>query len=196
MTKEYPLAGESPARLQLRFEQSKILILLDGVQQAVLSNAAERKRGWTTTLEDGSTLEYRWMRRLLLHEPAVLRNGKHIDSSPSHPAAMLRSASNGLFFLVALIIIPPFLRDARPDWLQWIFAAFYLIGAFLLRSGRRLGVALIALPLFIDLDLVVFAAITQSVAKSWLFTRVAGDLLFGQFAVRAYLAADDLRRSR
>ena len=63
------------------------------------------KAGWSTQLADGSTLEVRSIRRVLLHELTILRDGEHIASSPSHPDRMLSSSANTLIVVSIWMLI-------------------------------------------------------------------------------------------
>lgn len=193
MNRRFSIDGETPGRLEARFEGTKIYVWFDGVHQTTLETSEDRKRGWTHTLDDGSTLEFRFIWRTGVREMAVLRNGEHVASSPSHPHNVLRSSSNTLLFLCGIMIVTAIL-SSNDDWFQWVFFAFYAAGAMLLRMRKRLGAAVIGIPLFLDLDLVVLAAFTMDVSASWIITRVLCDLLFVHFVVRAYLAANDARK--
>jgi hypothetical protein len=164
------------------------------VQQATLETSEDRKRGWTHTLDDGSTLEFRYIWRTGVREMAVLRNGQHVPSSPSHPHNVLRSSSNTMLFLCGIMIVTSLVGGGGDDWFRWVFFAFYASGALLLRMRKRLGAAVIGIPLFLDLDLIVLSALTTGVSTSWLITRVLGDFLFAHFVVRAYFAASDARK--
>jgi len=187
-----PLSGESPPRLQLHWDAGTAYVIFDGGRVATLLGFPGLRKGWSTVLEDGSVLEVRSIRRVLFAELSVLRNGKHVESSPSHPDRVLRSSSNAMFALSAFLIFAGVFGLWDRNWITVVFGSFYLVGALLLRARRRLGAAVIAIPLFLDLDLLAFAAYAAGVDRSW-WTSVLLNLLFGTFVLRAYQAAKDSR---
>jgi hypothetical protein len=80
-------------------------------------------------------------------------------------------------------------------WLDVLFSILYFVGALLLRKGRRLGAAVIALPLFIRLDILLLALFVQPVDRTW-FIELALSLVFATFVIRSYQAARDSRTQR
>jgi hypothetical protein len=129
---------------------------------------------------------------VLFPELSVLRNGKHIDSSPSHPDRVLRSSANGMFMVSAFLIVAGAFGLWDRNWITFVFGCFYLAGAILLRRRRRLGAAVIAIPLFVDMDFLVLAAVVNGMNRS-LWTSLLLNLLFSTFVIRAYQAARDSR---
>lgn len=192
--KDYPFEEGQPARLRIRYDGTAARIFFDGEEAAVLSMPQLRK-GWSRQLEDGSLLEVKTLRPALFPELAILRDGKHIESSPSHPERVLLRSSNTMLFVVAVIIVS-MLRRGAFEWLVAGFAVLYSIGAWLLREGRRLGAAFILFPVFIELDLIAFSAITGTLVGRWWIYRVIADVLFTFFGIRAYKAANELWREK
>ena len=193
-SQRFAIAGEDPPRLELRWDGLQAHVHFDGADVATLDGARGLRQGWSTQLEDGSRLEVRTVRRLLLPELAVLRNGQHVPSSPSHPERMLRSSSNALLLLsVFLLVTAIFSGGEGYAWLDILFSVLYFIGALLLRKGRRLGAAVIALPLFIRLDILLLAAFVQPIDRTWLI-ELALSVIFATFVIRSYQAASDSRR--
>ncbi len=189
-SKDYPLGEEQPARLRIAFDGTAARIDFDGEEAAVLG-MPELRRGWSRQLEDGSTLEVKTIRRSLFPELAILRDGEHIASSPSHPATILRSSSNTMFLIAGIDVL--FALQSVPfDWFGAAGAAFFVIGALLLRNGRRLGAAVIALPLVLHLDVILLAAFTGSLMGRWYLT-VISDVIIILYAIRGYMAANELR---
>ena len=191
-TQTFPLENESPARLELRWEESKIHVWLDGVQVTTLEGWAGLKRGWSTQLEDGRVLEVRTIRRTLFPELSVMIDGWHVPSSPSHPEKMLRSSSNVMLVLSIWLMVTGAFGIWNGNWIGAVFGVFYLIGALLLRRRRRLGAVFIAIPVFLSLDLLAIAAFAGQVDRSW-FIQLATNLLFITSVVRSWQAAGDSR---
>jgi hypothetical protein len=187
-TQRFPLDDEQPPRLELRWEGSRAQVFLDGTQQATLDGFAGLKKGWSSVLEDGSTLEVRTIRRAGFSELAVLRNGQHVRSSPSHPEKVLRTSSNVLLALSIFLLITGIAGMWGRNWIDVVFGAMYLIGALLLRNRRRLGAAVTAIPLFLKLDLLLIVAFAEGIDRAW-GVDVFFSLLFFSFVVRSYQAA-------
>lgn len=194
MKKEFSIDGETPARLVTNIDGMRIDLYFDGVHQATLDSADERKRGWSTQLEDGSTLEYRWVRRVGWPEPVILRDGRHIASSPSHPHKILKSHSNTMLFLSALWIVPALLYEQGVDWIELGFGIFFLIAAVLYRKQRRLGVVFAVIPTFLGLDIQLFVLFTNTGSLREVLFRSFALLFLGRFAVRAYFAAAEAQK--
>lgn len=194
-TQRFPLAGETPPRLELRWKGSQARVYLDGNHETTIDGFAGMKRGWSKQLEDGRTIEVRTIRRGGFPELSVLLDGEHLPSSPSHPEKVLRTSSNVMLGLSAFVIFTGISDGWERAWLEIVFGVFYVIGALLLRSGRRLGAAVIAVPLFIRLDLLLLVAIFDRVDWSW-FVDVALNLLFATFVVRSWQAARETQLLR
>lgn len=192
----YAIEGEDPARLELRWEGLQAHVYLDGSQVATLSGGRAFREGWSTQLEDGSRLEIRTIRRVLFPELSILRDGQHVQSSPSHPDKMLRTSSNTMLAL-GVFLLATAIYNGREGyaWFDILFGVLYVVGALLLRKGRRLGAAVIALPLFIRLDILLIALFVQPIDRTW-FIELALTLLFAMFVVRSYQAARDSRTQR
>jgi len=188
----FALGEEQPPRLELRWEGTQAHIFLDGAQTATLDGFSGLKKGWSTTLEDGSRLEVRAIRRLLFSELSVLRDGQHIRSSPSHPDRMLRSCSNVLLALSVFLLVAGIFALWGRGWIDATFGGIYLGAAVLLRNRRRLGAAVAAVPLFIKLDFLRIRALAAGIDRPWAID-LALNLLFATFVVRAYQAAHDSR---
>jgi hypothetical protein len=191
----FPLQGESPARLQLHWDAGTAYVYLDGDRVAEILGLPGMRKGWSTVLEDGSSLEVRSIRRVVFPELSVLRNGRHLESSPSHPDVILRSSANVMFVVSALMIVTGVFGIWGRNWIAVLFGCFYLAGAFLLRARRRLGTALIAIPLFLDLDFLVLDALTTGLDRSFWIT-LAVNLMFATFVIRSYQAANESRQLR
>jgi hypothetical protein len=192
----FAISGEDPPRLELRWEGLQAAVYLDGVHVTTLDGARGLKQGWSAQLEDGAQVEIRSVRRVLFPELSVLRNGKHVQSSPSHPDKMLRSSSNTMIILSVFLLGAAVMSGGQGyAWLDVLFSLLYFIGALLLRRGRRLGAAVIALPLFIRLDILLLALFVQPVDRMWLI-ELALSLLFATFVIRSYQAARDSRTQR
>jgi hypothetical protein len=188
----YPLAGEEPARLELRWEGLDAHVYLDGAHAGTLRGSSGLKEGWSAQLDDGSRVEVRTIRRVLFPELSVLRNGLHVPSSPSHPDRMLRSCSNAIFIVSAFLLVTAIFSSEGFAWLDVLFSMVYFAGGLLLRNRRRLGAAVISIPLFIRLDLLLIALFVQPVDRAW-FIELGLNLLFTIFVVRSYQAARDSR---
>jgi hypothetical protein len=191
----FPLADESPARLELRWEGLQAQVWFDGVHVTTLEGAAGLKEGWSAQLEDGRRLEVRTVRRTAFPELSVMIDGWHVPSSPSHPEKMLRTSANTMLGVSAFLIVTGAGRLWNYNWLDALFGLFYLIGALLLRQRRRLGAAVIAIPLFLSLDFLALAVFMGQVDRAWVI-RLAMNLLFVIFVVRAYQSARDSRAYR
>jgi hypothetical protein len=132
-------AHESPAfRNQWRrssetgtaVEGLQALVYLDGVHVATLDGAHGLKQGWSAQLEDGAQVEIRSIRRVLFPELSVLRNGQHVQSSPSHPDKMLRSSSNAMIILSVFLLGGAVMSGGQGyAWLDVLFSLLYFIGA-------------------------------------------------------------------
>jgi hypothetical protein len=92
----------------------------------------------------------------------------------------------------AFLIVAGLMGIWDRNWISVVFGCFYLVGAILLRGRRRLGAAVIAIPLFLDLDFLLLAAFANGVDRSW-WTSLLLNLLFGTFVIRAYQAAKESR---
>lgn len=193
--RKFAIDAEDPPRLELRFEGQQIHVWLDGAQEATLDGWAGFKKGWSKTLDDGRTLEVRTVRRAGLPEFSVLVDGEHAASSPSHPDRVLRNSSNVLLAVSAFMIVTGFTGTMNGFWLDVVFGAMYLIGALLLRVRRRVGAAVIALPMFIRLDLLLIALFTQGLTGGWIFEFIV-TLIFLSAVVRSYQAARDSQKLR
>lgn len=189
---KFAIGHEDPARLELHFEGLQTHVHLDGAQVATLEGTRGLRDGWSTVLDDGSRLEVRTIRRAGLPELSVLRDGQHVASSPSHPDKMLRTTSNVMLAVSAFVIVSGVFGFRGGGWLDVLFGLCYLAGALLLRKRRRLGAAIIAIPLFIRLDLLLLVAFSGQVDRAWLIDLVL-NLIFVSFVVRAYQAARDSR---
>ncbi len=75
-----------------------ISIELDGQSIGVIRDLDELLEGKRFLLPDGSVLKIQMVRRPFERELQVLRNGKPLPGSPSHPAQKLLSVYNGIFF--------------------------------------------------------------------------------------------------
>ena len=188
----FSLEGEDPPRLELRWENSQINVHLDGAQVATLDGFRGLKRGWSTTLEGGARLEVRTIRRVLFPELSILRDGYHVPSSPAHPDKMLRSSSNAILFLAAFFLVTALVPKSEYAWLDIVFSVCYLVGGLLLRKRRRLGAAVVAIPLFIRLDILLLAVFVQPLDRTWIVELLLS-LLFATFVIRSYQAAQDSR---
>jgi hypothetical protein len=188
----FAIQDETPARLELHYEGAQVRVHLDGAHVGTLDGWRGMKEGWSTTLDDGSTLEVRTIRRALFPELSILRNGQHVASSPSHPEKMLRSTVTAMFILSAIVIVRGARSFGAGGWLDVLFGVFYVAGALLLRKRRRLGALFISVPLFIGLDLLLLAAFVGEVDRQWGISLVA-NLIFVFFVTRAYQAARDSR---
>jgi hypothetical protein len=186
----YPIENESPARLELRWSGLEAQVYFDGEHAATLDGAAGLKQGWSKDLEDGRKVEIRTVRRGGLPELSVLLNGEHVPSSPSHPDKILRTSSNALLALSAFMIGTGALGIWGRTWIEALFGIFYLIGAIFLRNRRRLGAAIIAIPLFVNLDILLFSAFSRQIDRRWFFD-LALRIIFATFVVRSYQAARD-----
>ena len=193
-TQRFALGNENPPRLELRWEDAKPQVFLDGNHEATLDGFAGLKRGWSKQLEDGRTVELRTIRRGGFPELSVLIDGEHAASSPSHPETVLKRLSNVMLFVSALMIVFGISDGWARSWPAIVFAIFYIIGALVLRTGRRLGAAIIAIPLIIRLDLLVLVAF-EGIGWSWIID-LAVNLLFASFVVRAWQAANETRLLR
>lgn len=193
--RKFAIDAEDPPRLELRFEGQQIHVWLDGNQEATLDGWAGFKKGWSKTLDDGRTLEVRTVRRAGLPEFSVLVDGEHTASSPSHPDRVLRNSSNVLLALSAFMILTGFTGTLNGFWLDVVFGVIYLIGALLLRARRRVGAAVIAIPMFIRLDIYLIAAFTQGISRGWIIDVVLS-LIFVSAVVRSYQAARDSQKLR
>jgi hypothetical protein len=191
----FALGEEQPPRLELRWDGTQAHIFLDGAQTATLDGFSGLKKGWSTTLEDGSRLEVRTIRRPLFSELSVLRDGQHIRSSPSHPDRMLRSCSNVLLALSVFLLVAGIFGLWGRDWIDATFGGIYLGAAVLLRNRRRLGAAVAAVPLFIKLDFLLIEAFAAGIDRPWAID-LALNLLFATFVVRAYRAYQAAHDSR
>jgi hypothetical protein len=189
-SKDYPLDEGQPARLRIAFDGTAARIYFDGEEFGPFS-MPELRRGWSRQLEDGSTLEVKTIRRWIFPELAILRNGRHIASSPSHPLTVLRSSSNTMMFIAGIDCLFAFQRG-QLDWMALASVVLFVIGALLLRAKRRLGAAVIALPLFLELDLILLAILAGTPIDRW-FLRVLGNAVLILFTIRAYRAANELR---
>jgi len=191
----FPLHDENPPRLELRWEGSQGHVYFDGAHAATLDGFAGLKKGWSTELEDGRRLELRMIRRVLFPELSVLVDGQHVASSPSHPDRMLRSSSNALLFLSAFVILMGFRAGGVAAVVDVAFGVCYLIGALLLRARRRLGAAVIAVPLFVEFDLTLLTAFLGTFERRW-WVDIVLNLVFATFVIRSYQAARDSRLMR
>jgi hypothetical protein len=187
----FPLNGESSARLELRWDGAKAQVYFDGAHAATLDGPSGFKKGWSTQLGDGSTLEVRSIRRVLFPELSILRNGEHVSSSPAHPDRMLKSSTNALFAVSIFLIVAGAFSLWGRHWIAAVFGLFYLAGALLLRKRYRIGAAVIALPVIIELDLLLLAAI-GGIDRRWVIDFLL-NLFFLTFVVRSYQAARDSR---
>lgn len=191
----FPIANEDPPRLELRWQGSEAHVYFDGAHAATLDGFAGLKRGWSTELEDGRRLELRTVRRAGFSELSVLVDGEHAPSSPSHPDRILRTSSNVLLVLSAFMIVTGLVGTWGRSWPEVVFGVFYLLGALLLRRGRRAGAAVIAVPMFIRLDLLLLIAITDGIDRQWAID-LGLTVIFASFVVRSYQAARDSRLAR
>jgi hypothetical protein len=194
---KFAIDNESPPRLELRWQGTDVHVHLDGTEVAVLAGWRGLKRGWSAELEDGSRLEVRTIRRGLglIPELSVLRNGQHVPSSPSHPDKILRASSNAMLLVSVIVIVSGLRSFGSGGWLDAVLGLFYVAGALLLRNRRRLGAAVVAVPLFVRLDLLLLVAVLGQVDRSW-FIDLALSLIFVSFVVRSYQAARDSRALR
>lgn len=122
----------------------------------------------------------------------MLLDGQHVPSSPSHPHKMLRTSSNVLLAVSAFMMIAGFFGIWGRTWIEALFGIFYLVGALVLRSGRRLGAAITAVPLVINVALLIVVALAGEIEGAWVMDAVLC-LLFTSFVVRAWQAARDSR---
>jgi len=189
----FPLEGETPPRLEVRWEGTTAHVFFDGERVASLHGASGLKSGWATQLPDGSTLEVRAIRRVLLPELSILRNGEHIASSPSHPHRMLSTSANMLIVLSLWMIIAGVVHIGGRNWVTATVGGFYLIGALFLRGRRRIGAVIVAIPMFLELDLLILAGLRSGISWRWAVD-VLLTAIFGTFVLRSYQAARDSRR--
>lgn len=193
---KFAIDEETPPRLELRWEGPQIHIHLDGANEATIDAISGLKEGWSKQLPDGRTLEVRTIRRrTLFRELSVLVDGEHTESSPSHPDRMLRSSANGMLVLSVFMIVSGFTGTMKGNWLDVVFGTFYLIGALLLRSRRRVGAVLIAIPMFLRLDLLAIAAWTGGISRNWIIELLL-NLVFASYVLRSYQAARDSQKLR
>src|ERR1700682_1811603 len=189
-TQRFSLEGETPARLELRWEGTTAHVFLDGEHASSLMGPAGLRRGWSVRLQDGSTLEVRAIRRALFPELSILRNGRHVASAPSHPNRMLVASSTSLIALSAFMLIAGALGVWGRSWISALFGAIYLLGALVLRARRPLGAAIIAVPLFINLGFLAGSAMTAGIGRRWTFDFLLA-VMFATFVLRSYQAARD-----
>lgn len=92
----------------------------------------------------------------------------------------------------AFVIVSGLFAFQDRGWLDVVFGVFYLAGALLLRNRRRLGAAIVAVPMFIRLDLLLLVVFVGQVDRGWWIDLVLS-LIFLSFVVRAYQAARESR---
>ena len=153
------------------------------------------KGGWSTTVEDGSTIEVGWRRRVLIPEFSVLRSGEHVSSSPSHPSRVLAASTGTLIFIGLLPILTGILAVPGKDWIAAGVGVCYVAGGLLALKRSYAGVVLCAAPLALRMVLTLSRLLIEGL--TWgLVAGGAMDLLFGVFLVRATMAIGDVRRLR
>jgi hypothetical protein len=194
-TQQFSLHGEIPARLELRWQGATANVYFDSKHVTSLHGSNGLRTGWSTLLEDGSTIEVRAIRRVLLPELSILRNCQHVASSPFHPDLVLVTSSNVLLAVSAFMLIAGTLGLWGRHWMTAVFGAVYLIGALVLRARRKLGAIIIAVPLFLEFAFLVWSAITAGVSGRWAVDLFL-NLVFARFVVRSYQAAHDSRSLR
>lgn len=190
---KFPIEGETVPRLELRWHGVTAHVYFDGAAVAELDGPSGLKRGWSTQLADGRTLEIRAIRRVLFRELSVLVNGEHVPSSPSHPDKMLRTCSNVLLIVSAFLILSGSVGVWDRNWADVAYGSFYLVGGLLLRSRRAIGAAVVAVPIVTDFCFFALTAVVSGIDTRWV-VQLLLTLFFGTFVIRSYHAARDSQR--
>ena len=185
------LAPQSEQQLQLRWEGAAVHISLDGQPVAKLGGWRELRQGWSATLANGSVVEVRTLRPILLPELAVLVEGRHVDDSPSHPRKMLRASAQGILIGGAIFLFLGFSGRRPLGSFEFALQIVEIIGAAFLLRRMYTGLALIAVAILAEFVVIDLALITAP--GKYLIWPVVGRLLFTLLTIRSFMALRALR---
>ena len=134
----YILDPENPKRLEIissAFWRSTA-IRLDGQEIGTVASKRELVQGQDLKLPDGSKLKVRLIQSLMGSELHILRDGKPIPGSASHPETLIRSAYWALFLLSTIsVLFGVVARMLHVDMLGEMGISDYSIGIGIILFG-------------------------------------------------------------
>ena len=198
-TKTYPFEEEGPDRLELSWRGSfkDFTVTLDGLQLNTESwNRKQIQDGQRIELPDGSKLLIKQERNFFGNELRVVKDGKPLPGSGSHPATRAKTASIILFVVAgftALFVIALYASENSFDSISGVTVLIYLGLGLLVRRGSL--VALWVGIILFGLDSLLWVGVNFAAGEFPILFILIRVLLIGAM-VRAIPAMKQLKALR
>lgn len=198
-TKTYPFQEEGPDRLELSWRGGfkDFTVTVDGLQvNAETWNRQQLQDGQRIELPDGSMLLIKQERNFFGNELRVIKDGKPLPGSGSHPKTRAKTASIILFVIAgftALFMIAFYATENELDWISGVSVLIYLGLGLLVRRGSL--AALWAGIILFGLDSVLWISINLIAGEFPILFIVIRVLLIGAM-VKAIPAMKQLKALR
>ena len=140
-TKTYPFQEEGPDRLELSWRGGfkDFTVTVDGLQvNAETWNSKQVQAGQRIELPDGSMLLIKQERNFFGNELRVVKDGKPLPGSGSHPKTRAKTASIILFVVAGFTlfaVLAFYATENEFDWVSGVSVLIYLGLGLLVRRG-------------------------------------------------------------